>query len=52
MTISTFVYFNEETNSQELEEIIDLENSLDLSDLYLTPPEWLVKNTICSVLNC
>jgi hypothetical protein len=49
MTISTFVYFNENINTDE-EELILLDNEIDLSDFYLEPPESVVQKTIQAIL--
>ncbi len=51
MIISTFLYFNDNTNSEEEKNIFDLENNIDLSKFYLTPPDWLVKKTIETILS-
>jgi|GEM_PF-5847930 hypothetical protein len=51
MTISTIFYFCDNTYSEELEDIIDLENNIDLSEFYLTPPDWLVKKTIETIIS-
>ncbi len=49
MTISTLFYFYD--NTEDIEEVIKLENEIDLSDFYLNPPDSVVNQAIAAVLN-
>ncbi len=49
MTISTFLYFNENINGDD-ETLYPLEDTVELSNFYIEPPESLVQKTIQAVL--
>lgn len=48
MTISTFIYFNDNTNDEE-PFLYSLDEDVDIEKYYIEPPLALVQNTIQAI---
>ncbi len=48
MTISILYFYD---NTENIEEIINLEEEVDLTDFYIDPPDVIVQQTIAAIIN-